>query len=165
MTFRLVDQPDDRPDFLRETIDIITRDLEASRTRLLERCAGATDDELVAGTPDEWGVGMIAYHLLVSERGMVGIALRLARGEIPTSTGQPRPEPRTTTRVTIMEAAAKAVTAVERLRRELPAAPALDTTAPSPYFGPLNCIAWLLAARFHYEAHLEALERGTKTAL
>src|SRR5512142_98981 len=98
MSFRLVDQPEDRPAFLRETIDILSRDLEEDRARLLERVARATDEELLAGSEDDWGIGMIAYHLLVSERGMVGIALRLARGEVPASTGQPRPEPRTTTR-------------------------------------------------------------------
>lgn len=165
MSFRLVDQPEDRPAFLRETIDILSRDLEDHRARLLERVARATDEELLAGSEDDWGIGMIAYHLLVSERGMVGIALRLARGEVPTSTGQPRPEPRTTTRQVLMETSAKVAAALERLRREFPSAPALDVMAPSPYFGPFNCFSWLLAARFHYQAHLEALERGTRSAL
>lgn len=165
MSFRLVDQPADRPAFLQETIDILSRDLDASRTRLLERIASASDDEIASGTEDDWGVGMIAYHLFVSERGMVGIAMRLARGEVPTSTGQPRPAPGATTRAVVMEAGAKAAQAVERLRREFVSTPRLDVTAPSPYFGPFNCFSWLLAARFHYQAHLEALERGTKSAL
>lgn len=165
MSFRLVDQPEDRPAFLRETIDILSRDLEGARARLLERVARASDDELMAGTEDDWGIGMNAYHLLVSERGMVGIALRLARGEIPSSTGQPRAEPGTTTRAVLVEAGAKAAAAVERLRREFPSSPAFDARAPSPYFGPFNCISWILAATFHYQAHLEALDRGTKSAL
>ena len=165
MSFRLVDQPADRPEFAAETIEILTRNLEKARALLLARVDRASDEELEAGTEDDWSIGMIAYHLLVSERGMVGIALRLARGEVPTSTGQPRPQPHLTTRAVLAEASAKAGVAVERLRREFPSAPRFDVTAPSPYFGTFNCIAWLLAAGFHYQAHLEAIERGTKSAL
>lgn len=165
MSFRLVDQPADRPEFVAEAIEILARDIDTARARLLALVDRATDEELVAGSEEDWSIGMIAYHLLVSERGMVGIALRLARGEVPTSTGQPRPEPRKTTREVVAEASAKAGAAVERLRREFPSAPHFEVTAPSPYFGTFNCISWLLAAAFHYQAHLEAIERGTKSAL
>jgi hypothetical protein len=29
----------------------------------------------------------------------------------------------------------------------------------------MNCYAWLLTLSLHYPAHLEALDRGTKSAL
>ena len=164
MSFRLVDQPHDRPEFLREAIDIFARNLEAGRARLMERVALATDAELAAGTELDWGVGMIAYHLLVSERGMIGIALRLARSEAPPSSAQPRPEPGTATRAVLEEAAAKAAQAEARLRAEFPSRPDLSATATSPYFEQFNCISWLLAAAFHYQSHLEALERGGRSA-
>ena len=164
MTFRIVDQPHDRPEFLREAIDIFTRNLEAGRARLLERVSRASDAQIAAGTETDWGLGMIAYHLLVSERGMVGIALRLANGAQPTSTGQPRPQPGAVTRAVVEEAAAKAAAAVAKLRAEFPAKPNFAATAPSPYFEQFNCISWLLAAQFHYQTHLEALERGAKSA-
>ena len=164
VSFQIVDRPHDRPEFVREAIDIFARNCETGRARLMERVARASDAEIAGGTETDWGVGMIAYHLLVSERGMVGIALRLASGTQPASTGQPRPEPGKVTRAVLEEAAAKAAHAVARLRAEFPAAPNLALTAPSPYFEQFNCIAWLLAAAFHYQAHLEALERGGKSA-
>jgi DinB family protein len=164
MSFRLVDHPADRPEFLREAIDIFARNLDAGRARLLSRIESASDEELARGTEEDWGVGMVAYHLLVSERGMVGIALRLARGETPPSSAQPRPEPGSVTRAVLTEAAAKAAKAVARLRAEFSSAPDYTATAPSPYFGPFNCVSWLLAASFHYQAHLEALDRGGRSA-
>jgi len=164
MTFRLVDHPADRPDFLREAVDIFARNLDAGRARLLARIEAASDAELAKGTEEDWGLGMVAYHILVSERGMVGIALRLARGETPPSSAQPRPEPGSVTRAVLMEAAAKAAQAVARLRAEFPSAPEFTGTAPSPYFGPFNCVSWLLAASFHYQAHLEAVDRGARSA-
>lgn len=164
MTFRLVDHPHDRPEFLREAIDIFSRNLEAGRARILERVARATDAELASGTELDWGVGMIAYHVLVSERGMVGIALRLANGQQPSSSAQPRPEPGTVTRAVLEEAAAKAAAAVARLRAEFPSQPNFAATATSPYFEQFNCVSWLLAAAFHYQSHLEALERGGRSA-
>lgn len=165
MTFRLVDRPDDRPEWLREVIGIVARNLDAERTRLIARVERATDDELAAGTDDDWGVGMVAYHVLVSQRGMIGIALRLARGEQPSSTAQPRPAAGTVARAALVEAAAKAAAAVERLRTEFPPSPDFEATAPGPYFGPWNCVAWLLANDLHCQAHLDALERGTRSAL
>lgn len=165
MTFRLVDAPADRPEWLGELIRIVARDLDDGRARLLERVARATDEDLAAGTDDEWGVGMVALHLLVTERGMVGIAQRLARGELPRTTAQPRPDPGTTTRGVLHEAAAKAAQAVERLRTDFPSQPDFVTSAPGPYFGPFNCVSWLLVATVHYRAHLDALERGTRSAL
>src|SRR5690242_6565201 len=98
MTFQLVDRPHDRPEFVREAIDIFARNLEAGRARIMEHVARASDAEIAAGTELDWGIGMIAYHVLVSERGMVGIALRLASGQRPSSSAQPRPQPGTVTR-------------------------------------------------------------------
>ena len=164
MSFQIVDRPDDRPEFIREAIGIFARNIETDRARLMARVASASDDDIAAGTERDWGVGMIAYHLLTSERGMIGIALRLASGQKPSSTGQPRPTPGAVTRTVLAEAAAKAASAVEKLRTTFPAQPDLTLTAPSPYFEEFNCISWLLAAAFHYQAHLEALERGGRSA-
>ncbi len=165
MSFALVDAPRDRPDFLRETVDLLTGELDGHRARLLARVEATSDEALVEGSDDDWSVGMVAYHLLVSERGMMGIVMRLARGEVPTSTGQPRPVVGSATRQVIAEAAAKAASAVQRVRAEFPADAELGTTAPSPYFSQFNCISWLFASAFHYRAHLHALEQGVKSAL
>src|SRR6266508_2438943 len=120
VSFALVDAPRDRPDFLRETVDLLTGELDGHRARLLARVEATSDEALVEGSDDDWSVGMVAYHLLVSERGMMGIVMRLARGEVPTSTGQPRPVVGSATRQVIAEAAAKAASAVQRVRAEFP---------------------------------------------
>lgn len=165
MSFTLVERPADRPEFLRETIDVVAEELERQRSRLLERVAAANDAELGAGTEDDWGLGQIAAHLLLTERGMVNIALRLAKGEPSGQTGQPRYVPGTVTRSEIADLAERAARALARLQADFPAEPDVIAALPSPYYGPANCFAWLLIALFHYRAHLDALERGTKTAL
>lgn len=165
MSFVLVEHPADRPEFLRETIDLVAEELERQRARLLERVAGASDAEIAAGTEDDWGLGQIAAHLFLVERGMVNLALRLARGEPPGQTGQPRYLPGAVTRVELATLAERAARALARLRAEFPAEPNMTATAPSPYYGPFNCFSWLIAAAFHYRAHLAALGRGTKSAL
>lgn len=160
-----MERPADRPEFLREMIALVGAELERQRAGLLERVAAAADAEIAAGTEGEWGLGQIAAHLLLVERGMLGIALRLARGEPAGQTGQPRYAPGAITREDLASLSERAARALARLRADFPDEPDLHTTAPSPYLGPFNCYAWLLAAAFHYRAHLEALERGVKSAL
>jgi hypothetical protein len=164
VSFVVVERPADRPEFLREVIALVASELERQRAGLLERVAAADDAELAAGTDEDWGLGQIAAHLLLVERGMLGIALRLARGEPAGQTGQPRYQPGTVTREDLAALSERAARALARLRADFPAEPDLQTTAPSPYLGSFNCYAWLLAAAFHYRAHLEALERGVKSA-
>lgn len=107
----------------------------------------------------------MATHLLIIERGVLGIALRLAEGEAITGrTGQPRPAP-STTREAIATLAEKADAALRRFAAEFPSAPDLDARARHPYYGDLNCFGWLLTLPNHYLAHLDALDRSTKSAL
>lgn len=165
MTFVLVDEPGDRAAFVREALDVLARAIRDGRGRLLERVAGATDEQLASGTDDDWGIGQVALHLLTVERGISGIALRLARGEPPGPTGQPRPKPGSATRDGIQSLAAKADDRLATLVREFPADPDLRSTARQPYYGDMNCVGWLLTVPLHYTAHLEALDRGAKSAL
>lgn len=165
MSLTVVDHPPDRPAWIRELLDRVAASLRADRARLLARVERASDAEIVAGTDEDWGTGQIATHLLLSERGMVNIALRLARGEDPGRTGQPRLAAGAASRDGIASLAAKAESTLERLRAEFPAEPDVETRAETPYLGQFNCFAWLVLATVHYDAHLVALERGTKSAL
>jgi len=135
------------------------------RARLLARVEQASEGDLVAGSDDDWGVGQVAVHLLLIERGVTLIALRLAHGQEPGPTGQPRPAASAVTRPGISTLAEKAAAALRRLRAEFPAAPNTDATARHPFYGDLNCFGWLLTLPNHYTAHLRALEQGTVTAL
>jgi len=131
----------------------------------LERLARATDAELVAGTADDWGLGQIAVHLLLTERGVAFIVMRLAKGEDPGRTGQPRPAAESVSRDGIASLARKTAEAVAQLRAEFPSAPDLKTVARHPFYGDLNAIGWLLTLPNHYSGHIGALERGTRSAL
>ena len=91
MTLVVTDEPPDRPAWVSETLRLVFEATGRAREQLLERVARTTDAELVAGTEDDWGAGQIAVHLLLIERGVALIALRLAKGEPPGRTGQPRP--------------------------------------------------------------------------
>jgi len=135
------------------------------RARLLTRVEQASDADLVAGSDDDWGVGQIAVHLLLIERGVALIALRLAQGQDSGPTGQPRPAASAVTRPGISTLADKAAGTMRRLLAEFPAAPDTGATARHPFFGELNCFGWLLTLPSHYTAHLNALDRGTVTAL
>ena len=78
MTLRVVDDPPDRPDWLRETIRLLTSGTSVERDRLLARVAQASDADLAKGSDDDWGLGQVATHLLIVERGVALIGLRLA---------------------------------------------------------------------------------------
>jgi hypothetical protein len=165
MSLTVVDEPRDRPDWIRETLRLLAERTERGRARLLERVARAADAELAAGSDDAWGLGQVATHLLISERGMTLIALRLASGQTPGPTGQPRPAASAVSREGIATLAEKAGATLRRLAGEFPAEPDTAAVARSPYYGGLNCFGWLLMLPYHYEAHLDALDQGRKTAL
>ena len=165
MTLVITDEPPDRPAWVSETLRLVSEATERGRERLLARVERLTDAELVAGTDDDWGAGQIAVHLLLIERGVALIALRLAKGEAPGRTGQPRPAASAVTRDGIASLARKAAETVGQVRAEFPAQPDAGATARHPYYGELNAFGWLLTLPNHYAAHLEALERGTKSAL
>lgn len=165
MTLVISDEPPDRPAWMSETIRLFVDGMDAWRARLLDRVGRVGDEELTAGTDDDWGLGQIAIHLLLIERGVVVIALRLARGEAPGATGQPRPAASAVTRDGIHRLAKKAEEAVQGLAAAFPSAPNMTATARHPYYGDLNTFGWLLTLNNHYHAHLEALARHAKSSL
>jgi hypothetical protein len=165
VSLRVVDNPPDRPDWLRETIRLLTSGTAAERDRLLARVARTSDADLAKGSDDDWGLGQVATHLLIVERGVAQIGLRLAKGEPPGPTGQPRPAASAVTRAGIESLTAKAAATAARLAAEFPAEPDAKTTARHPYYGDLNCFGWLLMLPEHYRAHLEALDRGRPSPL
>src|SRR5205085_4465516 len=97
-----------------------------------------SDAQLGAGTEDDWGIGQIAVHLLLIERGVALIALRLAKGESAGRTGQPRPSASAVTRDGIATLARKAAETAAQLRAEFPAEPNATAVARHPYYGDLN---------------------------
>ncbi len=71
------------------------------------------------GTDDDRGIGQVAVHLLVVDRGVTLIALRLALGQSAVdATGQPRPAGGAADRIDISALAEKAAAASEGLRAE-----------------------------------------------
>jgi hypothetical protein len=165
VTLVVSDEPPDRPAWVAETLRLVVDGTGRGRERLLARVAQATDAQLGAGTDDDWGLGQIAVHLLLIERGVALIALRLAKGEAPGRTGQPRPSASAVSREGIATLAQKTAGSMGQLRAEFPSEPDMSATARHPYYGDLNTFGWLLTLGNHYTAHLEALEGGTKSAL
>lgn len=165
MSLTVVDDPSDRPAWLRETIRLMADRSDRERAALLELVAAADDAAIGAGTDDDWGLGQVAVHLLLVERGVAGIALRLAEGTAVGATGQPRPGAGSATRAGIAVLALKAAAATARLRSGFPTEPDVVTTARHPFYGDLNCFGWLLTLPNHYGAHIEAHRAGRKSAL
>ena len=165
MSLTIVDNPADRPEWIKETIHLLTGVSADGRRSLLHLVEETTDADLLAGTPDDWGIGQIAVHVLIVDRGVSLIAIRLARGEDAGNTGQPRPAPIGVTRDGIRTLAVKADSAALRLRAEFPAEPDVTRTAVHPFYGPLNCFGWLLTVQNHYHAHLSAQRAGRRSAL
>jgi hypothetical protein len=127
--------------------------------------AQATDGDLAEGSDDDWGLGQVATHLLIVERGVATIGLRLAQATAPGPTGQPRPAVSAVTRAGIEALADKAVATAARLVAEFPADPNTVHIARHPFYGDLNCFGWLLMLPHHYHAHLAALDRDRPSAL
>jgi hypothetical protein len=165
VTLTVADDPPDRPQWVSETIRLLVHGTDKGRARLLARVEQASDAELAAGSDDDWGVGQIAVHVLIIERGVTLIALRLAQGQESGPTGQPRPAASAVSRAGISTLAEKAAGALRRLRSEFPAEPNTAATARHPYYGDLNCFGWLLTLPNHYAAHLRALDEGTASAI
>ena len=165
VSLRVVEDPPDRPEWLRESVRLLADWTTTERGHLLALVAAAGEDELLDGAAEDWGLGQVATHLLIVERGVTLVGLRLAGGAEPGPTGQPRPDPAAVTREGIAALAAKAAAASERLVATFPAEPDMTRTARHPYYGELNCFGWLLMLPEHYRAHLEALDRGRPSAL
>lgn len=165
MPLRIVDNPADRPEWIRETIRLVAASAADGRRALLHLVDEATDAGLGSGGPDSWGLGQVAVHLLLVDRGVSGIVLSLARGEDPGGTGQPRPDAAAVTREGIRALAEKAAKAAERLLADFPADPDATRTAVHPFYGQLNCFGWLLTIGNHYTAHLQAWREGRPTSL
>ena len=165
MPLVVVDEPPDRSDFIRETVRLLSERLEGERATLLRRVERATDAELGSGTDQDWGLGQIAAHLLIVERGVLGIALRLANGGAAGATGQPRPAAAEVTREGLHSLAQRAERAAEAFRRDFPADPDTGASARHPFYGDMNCFGWLLTLPNHYYAHLTAHDRGVPTPL
>ena len=165
MSLTVVDDPSDRPAWLRETILLMTDCADRERATLLELVAAADDVAIAAGSDEDWGLGQVAVHLLLVERGVAGIALRLAEGVAVGATGQPRPGAGAATRPGIAALAQKAAAATARLRSGFPAEPDTAATARHPFYGDLNCFGWLLTLPNHYGAHIEAHRAGRGSAL
>src|SRR4029077_10840272 len=165
VTLRVVDEPPDRPEWLLETIRLLTSGTAAERDRLLTRVARASDADLAKGSDDDWGLGQVGTPLLVVQRGVSTIGLRMATGAEPGPTGQPRPAAAAVTRGGVDSRAKKPAATAARLIAEFPAEPNTKSTAKHPYYGDLNCFGWLLMLPEHYRAHLEALDRGRPSAL
>ena len=165
MSLTIVDNPADRPEWIRETVRLVTDSAAEGRRALLHLVDQATDAELLAGSPDDWGLGQVAVHLLLVERGVSSIALRLARGDDTGATGQPRPDAAAVTRDGIRALAEKAGAGCERLKKEFPAEPDAARTAAHPFYGPQNCFGWLLTIGNHYTAHLQAWRDGRPSSL
>ena len=166
MTLVVVDDPPDRPAWIRETVTLLAQRIREDRARLLERVARAADADLARGSAEDWGLGQVATHLLVVERGVLAITLRLARGErVDRGTGQPRPAASAVSRDRIGTLAEKAERDLAGFVASFPAEPDTTATARHPFYGEMNCFGWLLTQLGHYAAHLEALERGTRSAL
>jgi hypothetical protein len=161
----VVEDPSDRPAWLRETIALLVEGTRVEREKLLARVAQASDADLQKGSDDDWGLGQVATHLLIVERGVALMGLRLARSEPGGRTGQPRPKAADVSRDGIHSLAEKAFATASRLVAEFPPAPDVAATARHPYYGDLNCFGWLLMLPEHYRAHLEALDRGGASAL
>ena len=165
MPLVVVDEPPDRPDFIAETVRLLGDRLAEERSRLLRRVEQASDAALGSGTDLEWGIGQVAAHLLIVERGVLGIALRLAKGESPGATGQPRPAAAEVSRGGIVALAERTRRAAEAFRTGFPARPDDRATARHPFYGELNCFGWLLTLPNHYYAHLSAHDQGVRSAL
>ena len=150
MPLTLVDDPLDRPAWIAETIRLLADGTDRGRRRLLRRVEAATDAELAAGSTDD-GARPGRAHLLVVERAVALIGLRLAAAGRRSDRTAPARGEATRASLAVLAAKAEAGIAPEtssrpcRTTRRRPGTPTRE----------LNCFGWLLLPN-HYRAHLTA---------
>ncbi|HXK33950.1 MAG TPA: DinB family protein [Dehalococcoidia bacterium] len=134
-------------------IDLVSR----NQVRLLD-VMERVDDELAsrAPAPGEWSVRELLAHVISAEAGVARLVEMLARGHAPQREATPGEKPDDQRPFREMVASLRATNeALLRAIRQLPPEPDLETTAPHPFFGQLNCKQWAVFQRVHDEDHIQ----------
>ena len=126
------------------------------RRQALRQAQGAAP----AGDQEDWSIAEVLRHVIQSEEGLAARVRALAAGESGRSPvagrlagheGDALPELVAALR-TSRGSLSDAVSAVAGRER-------LDTTAPHPFFGELNCRAWFLFQRVHDNDHTGQVQK------
>jgi hypothetical protein len=140
--------------------------VRTSQQRYLD-VVSALDDSATSKkpAPEEWSVRELIRHVIQSEQDVAALVQHLSRGALP-------PEDLTRRRGmgTMLDDDAKPFASfVESLRAtnsamldaiaSLPESPDLETKAPHPFFGPLNCLEWAVFQRVHDEDHIQHAQK------
>jgi len=136
--------------------------VKTSQQRFLD-VVGDLQDDVAARkpAPEEWSVRELIRHVIDAEESVASLVHNLSRGEGPSGRGGAG---------RMMEDSGQPFgDFVQRLRAVndmliaeiggLPDAPELETKAPHPFFGPLNCKEWAAFQRVHDEDHVQHAQK------
>jgi hypothetical protein len=140
--------------------------VQTSQQRYLD-VVGKLDDMAAAKkpAPDEWSIRELLRHVLQAQQDVALLVESLSRGTQP-----PRDVTGRRGAGTQIDDDSRPLAAlIEQLRgvnetmlnaiTSLPESPDVETKAPHPFFGPLNCLEWAVFQRVHDEDHVQHAQK------
>lgn len=140
--------------------------VRTSQQRYLD-VVSAVDDEAASKKPaaEEWSIRELLRHVIKAEDDVALLVEHLSRGAMPP----PDVTGRRGTGSQIEDDGRPLSELIEELRgvndtmianiRSLPEPPDLETKAPHPFFGQLNCLEWAVFQRVHDEDHVQHAQK------
>jgi hypothetical protein len=128
---------------------------------------GKLDDDVASRKPaaDEWSIRELLRHVIQAESDVALLVEHLSRGALPP----PAITDRRGTGTQMDDDGSPLTALVEQLRgvnetmiatiQSLPESPDVETKAPHPFFGPLNCLEWAVFQRVHDEDHVQHAQK------
>ena len=136
--------------------------IEEQRARLLALLDGVTDEQAAfRPAPDQWSIADVLRHVIAAEEGVAGIIESLARGAVPDGSralGSQVPDEGQALSALVERLRAARANLLETVR-DWPATPDVEAKFEHPFFGPLDCKAWLTFQRVHDLDHVGQIEQ------
>jgi len=136
--------------------------IEGSRTRLIAILDGVSEEQAAfKPAPDQWSIADVVRHVIAAEEGVARIAESLAQGVVPDGKrllGSQIPDEGQSLSALVRRLRAARAHLLETVRA-WPASPDVEAKFEHPFFGPLDCKAWLTFQRVHDLDHTGQIEQ------
>ena len=136
--------------------------IEEARGRLAALLDGVSAEQAAfRHAPDQWSIADVLRHVTAAEEHVAPVVESLARGAVPESrrtTGSQTPEEGQPLEVLIERLRAARAELLKTVQG-WPSEPDLSSKSEHPFFGLLNCKAWVAFQRLHDADHLGQIEQ------
>lgn len=136
--------------------------IEGPRDGLLALLEGVSEEQAAfRPAPDEWSIADVVRHVTAAEESVASVVESLARGAVPEGrrqTGSQTSEEGQPLTALVERLRAARADLLERMRG-WPASPDVTARFEHPFFGLLDCKAWVVFQRVHDGDHIGQIEQ------